>query len=103
MVIDLLDERLHENGMHGTGELLVDSSFEFGETRSGSMAAWRQAVELAMSDEDIAALTVLSRSRTEPACRVSRAQMLLAYRDNPSFCAVGRRLGSIIRRLSAAS
>ena len=57
------------------------------------MAAWRQAVELAMSDEDIAALTALSRSRTEPASRVSRAQMLLAYRDNPCFCAVGRELG----------
>ena len=57
------------------------------------MAAWRQSVELAMSNEDVAALTVLSRSRTEPASRVSRAQMLLAYQDNPSFCAVGRRLG----------
>lgn len=57
------------------------------------MAGWRQAIELAMSDEEIAALTALSRSRTEPASRVSRAQMLLAYRGNPSFCAVGRRLG----------
>jgi transposase len=79
--------------MHGTGELLVDSSFAFGETRIGIMAAWRQVVELGMTDEDIAALTALSRSRTEPASRVSRAQMLLAYRGNPSFCAVGRRLG----------
>src|ERR1700674_1036966 len=34
-----------------------------------------------------------SRSRTEPASRVSRAQMLLAYRENPSFCAVGQRVG----------
>ena len=57
------------------------------------MAGWRQAVELAMTDEEIAALTALSRSRTEPASRVSRAQMLLAYRGNPSFCAVGRGLG----------
>jgi transposase len=57
------------------------------------MAGWRQAVELAMTDKDIAALTAFSRSRTEPASRVSRAQMLLAYRDNPSFCAVGRGLG----------
>ena len=57
------------------------------------MAGWRQAVELAMTDEEIAALTALSRSRTEPASRVSRAQMLLAYRENPSFCAVGRELG----------
>src|SRR5260221_1387726 len=36
---------------------------------------------------------VLSRSRTEPASRVERAQMLLAYRENPSFFAVGRALG----------
>ena len=57
------------------------------------MAGWRRAVELAMSDEEIATLTTLSRSRTELASRVSRAQMLLAYRENPSFCAVGQRLG----------
>src|SRR5216684_4622917 len=36
---------------------------------------------------------VLSRSRTEPASRVQRAQMLLAYRENPSFLAVGQRVG----------
>ena len=57
------------------------------------MAGWRRAVELAMSDEEIATLTTLSRSRIELASRVSRAQMLLAYRENPSFCAVGQRLG----------
>src|SRR5215510_13495218 len=57
------------------------------------MAGWRQAVELAMTDDEIEALGALSRSRTEPSSRVSRAQMLLAYRDNPSFCAVGRKLG----------
>src|SRR5437660_3406889 len=57
------------------------------------MAGWRQAVELAMTGDEIQALTALSRSRTEPASRVSRAQMLLAYLENPSFCAVGRMLG----------
>src|SRR6266849_5218705 len=57
------------------------------------MAGWRRAVELAMSDGEIERLTALSRSRTEPASRVSRAQMLLAYRENPSFCAVGQRVG----------
>ena len=58
------------------------------------MAGWRHAVELAMTEEEIGTLTALSRSRTEPASRVSRAQMLLAYRENPSFYAVGRRLGT---------
>ena len=57
------------------------------------MAGWRQAVALAMTGEEIEALTALSRSRTEPASRVSRAAMLLAYRKVPSFFAVGRRLG----------
>ena len=57
------------------------------------MAGWRQAVELAMTDAEIETLTALSRSRTEPARRVSRAAMLLAYRENPSFFAVGQRLG----------
>ena len=44
------------------------------------MAGWRQAVALAMTGEEIEALTALSRSRTEPAGRVSRAAMLLGYR-----------------------
>src|SRR6202045_4968075 len=57
------------------------------------MAGWRQAVEVAMTDEDVARLMAISRSRTEPASRVSRAEMLLAYRENPSFFAVGQRLG----------
>src|SRR5258708_19810580 len=57
------------------------------------MARWRQTIEGAMNDEEIASLLTISRSRTEPASRVERAQMLLAYRDNPSFFAVGQRLG----------
>src|ERR1700682_2458357 len=57
------------------------------------MATWRQALEVVMTDEDVARLTALSRSRTEPASRVQRAQMLLAYREKPSFFAVGQRLG----------
>src|SRR5258708_21752571 len=57
------------------------------------MATWRQSFEVAMTDEDVARLTALSRSRTEPASRVQRAQMLLAYRENPSFFAVGQRVG----------
>src|SRR5262245_10218944 len=70
------------------------SSFVIEVTRSGIMAGWRNAVELAMSDEDIARLTAISRSRTEQASRVERAQMLLAYRESPSFYAAARRLGA---------
>jgi len=57
------------------------------------MARWRQAVELAMNDSDVARLLTISRSRTEPASWVERAQMLLAYREKLSFFAVGQRLG----------
>src|SRR6266852_6325823 len=72
---------------------MADSLFAIGKTRSGIMAGWRRVIELTMTDEEIERLTVLSRSRTEPASRVSRAQMLLAYRKNSSFCAVGQRVG----------
>ena len=68
----VLDDRFHETD-HGTGNLLADSSFVVDRTRSGIMAGWRQAVALAMTGEEIEALTALSRSRTEPAGRVSRA------------------------------
>jgi transposase len=57
------------------------------------MAAWRQAIELAIGAEDLTALAAIARSRSEPASRVERAQMLLAYRDDPSFFAVARTLG----------
>ena len=57
------------------------------------MTAWRQALELVIGDEDLARLTAIARSRTEPASRVERARMLLAYRQDPSFFAVGRTLG----------
>jgi transposase len=57
------------------------------------MARWRQAVELAMKGEDIERLMVISRSRTEAANRVERAQMLLTYLENASFFAVGQKLG----------
>ena len=57
------------------------------------LTAWRQVLELSMEDEDLARLTVIARSRTEPASRVERARMLLAYREDPSLFAVGRALG----------
>src|SRR5690242_8555385 len=57
------------------------------------MAGWRQAMEMALSDEDVTALAATCRSRTEPASRVERARILLAYRENPSFFAVGQAMG----------
>src|SRR5215470_3988234 len=57
------------------------------------MAGWRQAIELAMGEEDVVALEAISRSRSEPASRVERARILLTYRENPSFFAVGRAVG----------
>jgi transposase len=57
------------------------------------MARWRQAIELAMTEEEVGSLTMVSRARTEPVRRVERARMLLAYRENPSFFAVGQTLG----------
>src|ERR1039458_6408651 len=57
------------------------------------MTAWRQVFELTIEDEDLSRLTAIARSRTEAASRVERAQMLLAYRDDPSFFAVGLSVG----------
>src|SRR5271163_3141813 len=57
------------------------------------MAARRRAIALSIGHEDLTRLVSITRSRTEPASRVERARMLLAYRDDPSFFAVGRALG----------
>src|ERR1700732_3141648 len=88
-----LDDRFHETGTHGTGDLVVDSSFGSKQTRSGIMARWRHAVELALTDDEIKSLGAIARSRSDPARRVERARMLLVYRENFSFFAVGQRLG----------
>jgi hypothetical protein len=57
------------------------------------MTAWRQVIELSIEEDDLAKLVSITRSRTEPASRVERVRMLLAYREDPSFFAVGRSLG----------
>jgi transposase len=57
------------------------------------MTARRRAIELSIGREDLAKLVSITRSRTEPASRVERARMLLAYPEDPSFFAVGRALG----------
>ena len=57
------------------------------------MAAPRRVAELVIRKKELAQLRSISRSRAEPAARVTRARMLLAYRKDPSFFAVGRALG----------
>ena len=57
------------------------------------MAAPRRLIELVFSDDDVGELTRISRSRTAPASWAQRARMLLAYRETPSFYAVGRAVG----------
>jgi len=57
------------------------------------MAGWRNAFELAIGEEDLAALEAITRSRTESASRVERARMLLLYREEPSFFAVAQAVG----------
>src|ERR1700746_1182867 len=64
------------------------------------MTAWRQGIELAIGEKDLAALGAITRSRTEPASRVERARMLLAYRDDPSFFAVAQDMGCTIKPFS---
>jgi transposase len=57
------------------------------------MAAWRRAIELSLREADLAKLKLIGQSRTEPASRVERARILLAYRQDSSFFAVGQALG----------
>src|SRR6266567_4378694 len=57
------------------------------------MAAWRRAIELSLTDADTAKLTSIAQSRSETAGRVERARILLAYREDTSFFAVGQALG----------
>jgi transposase len=59
----------------------------------GIMAAPRRVVEFSIGSDDLSLLESIARSRTEPAIRVERARMLLAYRANPSSTAVGEQIG----------
>src|SRR5246500_1214598 len=58
-----------------------------------AMAAWRRAIGLSPGEADGERLRSIAQSRTEPASRVERARIVLAYREDPSFFAVGRALG----------
>ena len=57
------------------------------------MAAPRRVIEIAIGAEDLARLQAIARSRIEPACRVERARILLAYHAEPSTYAVGEAVG----------
>ena len=57
------------------------------------MAAWRRAIEIVARRCGYKKLRSIAQSRTEPASRVERARILLAYREDPSFFAVGQALG----------
>jgi transposase len=57
------------------------------------MAAWRRAIELSLEDADVERLRSIAQSRSEPASRVERARILLCYREDPSFFAVGQLFG----------
>jgi transposase len=57
------------------------------------MAAPRKEIELSIAATDWIELEAIARSRTEWACRVQRARILLAYRNTPSTYAVGEAIG----------
>jgi hypothetical protein len=57
------------------------------------MAAPRQVIEISIAATDLIELKAIARSRTEWACRVRWARILLAYRANPSTYAVGEAIG----------
>ena len=57
------------------------------------MAGSRRLIELPIKKTELRELESIARSRTEAAGRVERARVLLAYRQDPSFYAVGQALG----------
>jgi hypothetical protein len=55
-------------------------------------APWR-VIEISIADEDLVQLEAVARLRTEPACRVEWARILLACRSDPSAYAAGEAIG----------
>jgi transposase len=58
-----------------------------------AMAAPRLEIEVVFTEQELTDLARVSRSRMEPASRVERARILLAYRQTPSLYATGRAIG----------
>src|SRR5260370_2711731 len=59
----------------------------------GPVVGTRRVIALASDAEQRQVLLEISRSRTEPASRIERARIILAYLEDPSAYAVGRRIG----------
>src|SRR5271170_400922 len=57
------------------------------------MAAARRVMELEFTEQELADLERVSRSRTEPASHVQRARILLGYRQTPSLYVTGHAIG----------
>ena len=57
------------------------------------MVAPRRVIALPTDAEQRQCLLEISRSRTEPASRVERARIILAYLEVPSVYAVARTIG----------
>lgn len=57
------------------------------------MAAPRRVIEISIGATELIELEAIARSRTEWACRVQRARILLAYHADPSTYAVGEAIG----------
>lgn len=60
---------------------------------AGRRVALHRVIEISIEAAQLAELEAIARSRTEPACRVERPGILLAYRADPSTCAVGEAIG----------
>ena len=67
------------------------------------MAGWRQAIELALSEEDVTRLSAVARSRAEPASRVERARYCSPTGKTSRFLRWRRLSGCTIRLSSIAS
>src|SRR5260370_28214654 len=59
----------------------------------GAMVAARRIIALSVDADQRRALVEISRSRTEPANRVERARIILAYLEEPSAYVVARTIG----------
>ena len=67
------------------------------------MAAARRVMELEFTEQELADLERVSRSRAEPASHVQRARILLGCRQTPSLYVTGRAIGVTHQTVELAS